>query len=83
LVGTGAGLIVGENAVGPPGPTPFSLGTGELELTGAVLVGAGVSFAAGAQALTAAMAASAAALTARANRVTRSDVVTSVPLSPE
>jgi hypothetical protein len=76
-------LIVGENAVGPAGPTPFSLGTGELELTGAVLLVAGASFAAGAQALTTAMVASAAAPAARANRVTRSDVISSVPLSPE
>ena len=75
MVGTGAGLIVGENAVGPLGSTAFSLGTGELEVTGAVLVVAGASFAAGAQALTTAMAASAVAPEARANRVTRWDFI--------
>lgn len=82
MVGTGAGLIVGENAVGPLGSTAFSLGTGELEVTGAVLVVVGASFAAGAQALTAAIATRAAAPTASANRVARSDFIGSVPLSP-
>jgi Asp/Glu/hydantoin racemase len=64
LVGTGAGLIVGENAVGPLGITAFSLGAGELEFTAGVPVVDGASFAAGAQALTAAIAARAAAAAA-------------------
>ena len=83
MVGTGAGLIVGENAVGPLGITAFSLGAGELEFTAGVPVVDGASFAAGAQALTAAIAARAVAAAARANRVTRSDFMGSVPLSPE
>ena len=62
-------------ASGPPGLTAFSLGTGELELTGAVLLVAGASLAAGAQALTTAMAANAAAPAARAMRVTRWDII--------
>ena len=73
MVGTGAGLIVGENAVGPPGTTAFSLGTGEVELTDGVPVVAGASFSAGAQALTTATAANDAAPAASAHRVTRSD----------
>ena len=62
-------------ASGPPGLTAFSLGTVELELTGAVLLVAGASLAAGAQALTTAMAANAAAPAARAMRVTRWDII--------
>jgi hypothetical protein len=65
LVGTGAGLIVGVNALGPSGAIFLSLGVSDVEpVVGALVVGA--SFAAGAQALTAAIAATAAAPVARA-----------------
>jgi len=76
-------LIVGVKALGPPGTTAFSLGAVAPEVSGVVLLVAGESFAAGAQALTTAMTASAAAPAARANRVTRSDFIAFFPLSPE
>ncbi|AKK28294.1 hypothetical protein [Mycobacterium sp. EPa45] len=41
----GAGLTVGENELGPPGDTAFSVGDGATEDDGVVVVDDGASFA--------------------------------------